>query len=297
MDIYQLEYALAVAHYQHFSHAADEICVSQSTLSHQINKLEEELGVRLFKRTTRTVYLTAAGEEFIAYATRIMSEIKQAKQAMRQHAMAERGQIIIGAIPTIGLLKLTTALAEFQRSYPNLQMDIQEDFSGRLLEMLLASEIDVGLLTPPSGSLLCNNICYYPLISDELVLTVHRNHPLSTEKIIHLNAARNEKHIIMKPNNGLRTIVLDACRNAGFEPNIVYQSRQVETVLGLVSEGLGVALMTSRVANYLKQPAYAIVRLHDAPKRVTALAILRHERHSPAVKVFQSFMIERFKAR
>lgn len=87
--LYQLEYALAVAHYQHFSHAAAEICVSHSTLSHQINKLEEELGVPLFKRTTRTVYLTPAGKEFILYAKRIISQIQQTKQAMRQFQTAE----------------------------------------------------------------------------------------------------------------------------------------------------------------------------------------------------------------
>lgn len=291
MDIYQLEYFLAVARYQHFSHAADEICVSQSTLSHQINKLEDELDVKLFKRTTRSVYLTPAGNEFLTYATRITNEINRAKMVMRQYLTAERGKIVIGAIPTIGLLKLTTVIASFQKIHTNINIDIQEDFSGRLLEMLLSSEIDVALMTPPHDLDIYSNINFYPLITDEIVLTVCTDNPLSANKTIHLNDAKNENYIIMIPNNGLRAIALEACRNAGFEPKVVFQSRQVETVIGLVSEGLGVALITSRIARFLKNPNFNIIKIHDAPKRVTALAVCKQNYTSPTIHQFCSFIL------
>lgn len=295
MDIFQIEYVLAVARCQHFTHAADDICVSQSALSHQISKLEEELGVQLFKRTTRAVCLTPAGKEFVENATRIMADINKTKHAMRKYALAERGEIIIGAIPTIGLLGLTADIASFQSIYPNLRLIIQEDFSGRLLDMLLNAEVDVALMTPPPNNEEYPSLNFYPLINDEIVLAIHPEHPLAKKATIELSETKDEKYIFMKPNNGLRAITLDACHNAGFEPNIVYQSSQVETVLALVASGMGITLITSRIANFLKNLSYKIVRINNAPKRVTALAIPQHNDHSPATKIFCSFMLEQYK--
>lgn len=292
MDIYQLEYVLAVAQYQHFSNAANEICVSQSALSHQINKLEDELGVQLFKRTTRTVYLTPAGKEFVAYAKRIISEIRQSKQAMRQYATAEHGELLIGAIPTIGLLKLTSTIAAFQRMHPHLHIDIHEDFSGKLLEMLQNFEIDAALATLPEEKEIYGNIVFYPLINDQLVLTIPPNHPLAKKKTIDLAEAKGEKFIMMKPNNGLYDISIDACRKVGFEPIVMYQSSQVDTVLGLVSEEMGIALMTSRIAAALDKGTYTIVSLRDAPCRVTALAVLKQNHAAAAINAFRVFMLD-----
>lgn len=294
MDIYQIEYVLAVAKYQHFTRAADEICVSQSALSHQINKLEEELGVQLFKRTTRAVSLTPAGREFVANVTEIMVHINKTKCAMRQHALAERGEIIIGGIPTIGLLGFAADIASFQNMHPNLQVSIQEDFSSGLLDMLHNAAIDVALMTPPANNEQNTDLTFYPLIVDEIVLVTHPEHPLATRKSIELHEAKAENYIFMKPNNGLREITMDACHNAGFEPNIVYQSGQVETVLALVASGLGITLITSRIADFLKNLPYKIVRLQHAPKRVTALAVPQHNYQSPATKLFCAFLLDRY---
>lgn len=274
--------------------AADEICVSQSALSHQISKLEHELGIQLFKRTTRAVYLTPAGNEFVKYAAHIISEVSRAKHAMRQYTLAERGELIIGSIPIIGLLGIASDIAFFQGDCPNLQVNIQEDFSSQLLDMLLSSAIDVAIMTPPSNSEDYNNIIFSPLICDKLVLTIPADHPLSKKELIDLSETKNEKFIFMKPNNGLHTIALDACRNSGFEPHIVHQNSQVETVLSFVAAGVGVALMTLRVAKFFHTLSYQIIKINNAPKRITALAYLRQNSHSPAITAFRSFMMKRY---
>lgn len=297
MDIFQLEYALAVARYQHFTRAADEICVSQSALSHQICKLEDELGVQLFRRTTRAVYLTPAGERFVEHAARILADITRTKQMMRQYAVAECGEIIIGAIPTIGLLGLAAEIAAFQNSHPNLSLSIQEDFSARLLDMLLAFAVDVAIMTLPTNKETYSDINFYPLICDELVLTVPAAHRLADKPVIDLSDIKDEKFIVMKPGNGLRGIALEACHSAGFEPNIIYQSSQVETTLAFVAAGAGVALMTSKVARFLKNIPYKIVKINNAPKRVTVLACLQQNFPSPAAAAFCSFMRDRYHCR
>jgi LysR family hydrogen peroxide-inducible transcriptional activator len=297
MEIHQLEYVLALAKYHHFSHAADEICVAQSTLSQQVGKLEEELGVLLFQRTTRTVNLTPAGREFITYAMKIMAEIHQAKQAMQDHITVERGEISIGAIPIIGILGLTSLIASFQKSYPNLHVELLEDASGRLIELLQASEIDVAFLTPPSHCEQYENLAFYPVIQDELVLVVNQGHSLAKKKIMDLGEAKSEKYICMKPNYGMLRISLEACHNAGFEPNVVYQSSQVETIMALVAEGLGVALLTTQVAKSLKKPSISIIKIYNAPKRITALAIPQRNHLNPAVNAFYAFTMQFCRAR
>lgn len=294
MELHQLEYILAVAKYQHFSHAAAEVCISQSTLSHQIGKLEEELGVRLFERTTRNVSLTPAGKEFIACAANVLTEIAQAKRAMQEFIAVERGQLVIGAIPIIGFLGLTSVIASFQRAYPNLHLEIREDASDQLLESLQTSEIDVALMTPPSNYEQYDDIHFYPLIEDDLVLIVNQGNPLSKKRMIDLAELKNEKHICMKATYGMLRVNLEACHDAGFKPNIVYQSSQVETISALVAEGLGVSLLTSRVAKSLKKPSIKIVKIHNAPKRITALAVSQNNNLSPAIKAFCKFVFDRY---
>lgn len=112
---------------------------------------------------------------------------------------------------------------------------------------------------------------------------------------IDLSEMKDEKFIFMNANSGLRRESLEVCLNAGFEPNVVLQSRQVETVLGFVAAGLGSTIIASRVAKFLKKSAYALVNFNNAPKRVTALAIPKNNHYSPTVKLFRSFMLERYK--
>ncbi len=293
MEIHQLEYVMAVVKHHHFSHAAAAISISQSTLSHQVAKLEEELGIRLFERSTRSVSLTPAGKEFVSYAANILTEIDRAKRAMQEHVTVERGEVIIGAIPIIGILGLTSVIVSFQNAYPNLHLDIREDASDRLWEALQGSEIDVALMTPPQNCEQFQDFHFYSLLSDELVLIVNQGHPLSKKRIIDLGEARQEKFILMKANYGMLRVSQDACRSAGFEPAVVYQSSQVETIASLVAEGVGVTLLTSRVAKALKRQSIAIVKLHNAPKRITALAVPRSQ-HSPAVTAFCKYTRDHF---
>jgi len=294
MEIHQLEYVLAVVKHHHFSQAAESICICQSTLSHQINKLEGELGVRLFDRTTRRVNLTPAGKEFAAHAANIIAELQLTKYHMQQYVVLEQGKIKIGAIPILGMLGLTSIIAAFQKSHPDVHLEILEDASNKVLETLLTAEIDVAFLTPPQNYAQYTNIQFYPLISDKLVVIVNQDHPIAKKRTIDLATLKDERYICMKLNYGMRRISINACHNAGFNPNIVYETSQVETISSLVGEGLGIALLTSRVAMAVQNPSISIVNLYNAPKRVTALAILQQDHLSPVVTAFRKFTLDKF---
>jgi DNA-binding transcriptional LysR family regulator len=291
MELHQLRYAVAIAKHQNFTRAAEEICLSQPSLSQQITKLEEELGVTLFERNTRNVVPTSAGRTFIEHAQNILAEIDQIRHLMQEHAGLLKGKFIIGAIPVIGKLKLTTLIASFQRIHPKLDIHIIEGGSCVLFEQLCQSKIDVAMLTPPITQD-TSMVNFYPLITDELVLVVHSSHPFAAKGVIDLAAAAGEKFIFPNSTTGAYGIMMQACSTAGFEPQAACDCSQVETVMGLISDRVGVALFSSRVAYSYSEPEISIIRLNNAPDKSIVLATLRRTQQLPAVTAFRNFALE-----
>jgi len=124
MEIHQLEYIVAVETYRSFTKAAESKNVSQPSLSHQIKKLEDELGVNLFIRTTRSVQLTPAGAEFVSHAKRILSEIYKARQNILEFSSYERGHLTVGIMPAISYYNLTPMLTAFKRDFPGVKLNL-----------------------------------------------------------------------------------------------------------------------------------------------------------------------------
>lgn len=295
MELHQLRYAVIIAKHKNFTRAAEEICLSQPSLSQQITKLEEELGVKLFERNTRNVLLTSAGRTFIEHAQHILSEIEQIHHSMQEHTGLLKGKFIIGVIPVVGKLKLSTLITSFQRTHPSLDINIIEGGSNVLFEQLCMSKIDVALLTPPSNQD-TDMVDFYPLINDELVLVVHRSHPFTSKGVINLAETENEKFIFANITTGAYGIMMQACHNAGFEPQAACECSHVETVMSLISDGVGIALFSSRVAYSQSNPEIGIVRLINSPSKSTVLATLKRTHQLPAVTVFREFALEWIKS-
>jgi LysR family transcriptional activator of glutamate synthase operon len=291
MEIHQLQYVIEVAKHRHFTHAAEEICVAQSSLSQQITKLEAELGVKLFDRTTRAVHPTSAGSEFIIYAHQILSEIETARQCMQAHIGLTKGTINIGAITTLESIGFVSLITSFHNMHPGLYLNIVTNGSYRLTELLHSSEINVAILTPPATTAINDDIEFFPLTNDEFVLVTPSNHPLAIKGMIDLAEAANENFIFPSVDQSISTIYFDACREAGFTPQIVCQSSHSETSLGLVSVGMGVALFPLDTVLAIKQTEFSIVRLTKPIIKHVALAILKRPYYSPAVKAFCDFVL------
>ncbi|MDR3564611.1 MAG: LysR family transcriptional regulator [Negativicutes bacterium] len=301
MEIHQLQYVVEVANQRHFTRAADEISVSQSSLSQQINKLEDELGIKLFNRTTRSVVPTSAGSEFIIYARKILAEIETAKQSMQAHAGLTKGTINIGAITTLESIGFVPLITAFHNAYPGLYLNIHQDGSRRLTELLRLSEINVALLTPPVNEDI-DDIYFFPLADDEFVLVTANSHPLAKKGTINLAEAADESFIFPSPDQSIYNIYFQACRDAGFIPKIVCQSSHSETSLALVGVGMGIGFfpydtlrssalygLTSVGSLY----GLSIVRLARKIKKHIALALSKNSPNPPAVKAFCDFVLDR----
>jgi LysR family transcriptional regulator, hydrogen peroxide-inducible genes activator len=293
MQLDQLRYFLAVARHLSFTRAAESLPLSQPSLTNQIRKLERELGVELFERTTRRVRLTAAGEDFVGAAQQILNLVETAELEMHEFSGLKRGRVLLGTIPTVGAFSLPPLLASFHRDFPGIELAIQEGGSDVLLQLLLEESIDLAIITAaeahPSGAL--ERQC---LLLDEMVVLLPAGHRLADRAAVALADLKEEQFVLFKPGYGLRRVVQDACAAAGFQPTIAFETSQRETIYGMVQEGLGITLLP-RSGLHRGDYTWQLVPL-DPPTvtREVSLAWKATRRPSEAAKAFREFLLGQF---
>jgi len=290
MEIHQIEYFLAIKKYGTFSGASLEINVSQSSLSQQIQKLEDELGVKLFIRGSRVAKLTPAGEEFFTYAQRIKTEIQNSRDAMQEYTNFQRGQIKVGAIPTIGYLGIHKIITTFLRVYPGIEMDLYEANTDSLLMWLQQKKIHVAFITSPYSDEF--NIEFCPLMNDKIVVLTSTAHRYANEPVIDLCQLVNEKFLMIKSSSGWRDSLVLACNECGFTPNVILDTSSVEMLRSFVEEGMGIALMGYRIAQQVSTPLTSIINLKQNIERQNGLALLPTTRPPIATRLFRDFALK-----
>ena len=240
MEMQQLRYVVAVARTGNFSRAAEQCHVSQPSLSQQIQKLEEELGERLFDRLKREARLTSHGEAFLRRAAHILDEVDAAKREAAEAKGLLRGSITIAALPTIAPYLLPETMAAFTTDYPGVEIIVHEDTTERLLKNTLAYEIDFALVSPPIHE---ERLGVKHLFREELLLALPKSHPLTRKRSIKAAELARERLIVMKEGHCLGDQVLNFCERQNFRPQISFRSAQLETVQALVRAGLGISLI------------------------------------------------------
>ncbi len=245
MEMHQLRYVVAVARKGNFSRAAEQCHVSQPSLSQQIQKLEEELGERLFDRMKREVKLTPAGEAFLRRAVRILEEVESAHREATDAKELLRGVVTVGVLPTIAPYLLPGVMAEFTDKFPGVEIVVQEDTTARLLKLALAYEIDFALASHPIADV---RLEVTELFSEELMLALPPGHPLTRKRTINAEDLAPERLIVMKEGHCLGDQMLRFCDRRDLHPNISFRSAQLETIQSLVRAGLGISLVPAMAA-------------------------------------------------
>ncbi|MED4599434.1 LysR family transcriptional regulator [Paenibacillus validus] len=292
MEIHQLEYFLAVEKYKNFSAASLEISISQSTLSQQIKKLEEELGVKLFVRHPRSVRLTPAGEEFLVHARTIVAEIKQSLETVQKYTNFDKGNFKIGAFPHAEYLGLSKIIIDFIRCYPGIHVEVHSASTDDLLKELREKKIQAAFINSPfTGDY---DIDFKPLMSDRVVMVVSASHPLAKEESVDLHDLSQENFLMVKTSPWLRNALLHVCSEAGFQPKIILDCSHVETMRGFLEEGLGVTLLGSRVAQRFVNSKTSIVPIKQVLERHSGLAIPKYPFSKPplATNLFRKFTLD-----
>lgn len=270
MELQQLRYVVAVARTGNFSRAAEECHVAQPSLSQQIQKLEDELGERLFERLPRRIKLTAAGETFLPRAQRILAEVDSAQREVRDAGALPRGRLTVGVLPTIAPYFLPRVLAEFSKAYPEVETVVQEDTTARLLKLGCACELDLAIVSLPIDDARFEK---ETLFSEELLLAMPPGHPLAAKKRIRLTDLESERFILMKEGHCLGDQVLTFCSRRDFHPQVTCRSAQIATIQALVQSGLGISLVPQMAVEAAKTSGPAYRSLED-PRPARAIAVI-----------------------
>lgn len=282
----QIKYFLAIDTYKSFSLAAQELCISQSSLSKQIKALEHELDTLLFNRTTRSINLTDAGKEFLIHSKKIIEEYDNTINSMKKYSTSKHPTIKIGTIPVISQYGIISSIASFKTIYPNINIDVIEGERVDIIDMLDKGDIDFAFLR--DFHIDKDKFKIHPLINDELVIITSKDHPFSNKKYINLEDTINEKFIMLSSNSGLDKFCIEECKKFNVTPNIIYSINKIETILGLVSENFGISLLMKRVIssfnkdnvsiNLLKKPiTNSLSLLYKKDKKLSNNEILFKE--------------------
>jgi LysR family hydrogen peroxide-inducible transcriptional activator len=280
MELHQLRYFVAVAETGSFTRAAEREGVTQPTLSEQIMRLESNdkgIGRRLFDRLGRKVVLTDAGQILLAHAQAILAGIGEAERAVRDSG--EGGRLRIGAIPTIAPFLLPVSFLRFRKEHPNVQLQLKEDLTERLLADLLAGELDVALMALPVRD---DRLHVEKLFTEPLVMALPAKHRLAGKAEVKLADVVDEPFILLDDVHCFGDQVLSFCHRGGLEPRVVCRGEQIATLLAMVGTGQGISVVPemAAVADTSKTCVYRSLG-KPIPTR-TLCAVWHKQRYRPA---------------
>lgn len=260
MTLIQLEYLIAVDTYRHFATAAENCFVTQPTLSMQLQKLEEELGVQLFDRSRVPVRPTEIGKEIIEQARVVVAEAKKLKEIVQNQQQELAGELRIGVIPTLSPYLIPLFITNFIKKYPHVNVVVQELLTGQIVEQLHHEQLDVGLLVTPLQD---SRVKEIPLFYEAFVGYVNMQHPLHKKQYLQPEDLDPDELWILNEGHCFRSQVLNICNRrsgrskaSGFD----YASGSLETLKRIVETQYGLTLLPE-------------LSLQDLPKEKKKLVI------------------------
>jgi DNA-binding transcriptional LysR family regulator len=249
MQLHQLGYFVALADTRHFTRAAEQMKVAQPTLSQQIRALEDSLGATLVVRGPGKIELTAAGEELLPTARRILGDIDNVRRSLAELADLKRGRVRLGATPSLCTGLVPRILADYHRDHPGVTIVITEGGSHDLHRRLDTGELDLALVVDSRGGN-HDNLSTVPLFAEELVVISGRDSPPPTRHArIGIAQLRTRQLVMFREGYDLRDTTLAACHEHGFEPSFAIEGGEMDAVLSLVAAGVGIAVVPSIVVD------------------------------------------------
>ncbi|MGW0733954.1 LysR family transcriptional regulator [Streptomyces sp. NPDC002851] len=283
MDLQQMRYVIAVAETNSFTRAAERCLVVQSALSHQIARLERELGARLFERTSRRVRLTPAGAAFLPAARQCVDAAERAAAEVAAAVGEVRGRLAVGLIPTVAAVDIPAALREFRQEYPHVRIGLRVAASEDLVEQVKQGSIDVAFLGLPTTAR-PQGVAAHELARDRLVAVVAPDHPLADESAVDLQRLSSEVFVDLPAGTAGRTQSDLAFSAAGRTRDVAFEVTTVDVLMNrLVEQGLGIAMLPSAYVPQLT--GVTTIEVTDAPTRVEYVIWSRVGR-APAATAF-----------
>lgn len=297
-DLRQLRAFIAVAEELHFGRAAERLALTQPPLSQQIKGLEEALGVRLFDRTRRSVALSGVGRDLLPAVRRLLADLEALRPQALRLARGEEGALSLAFVSSADYGILPPLLRAFAERYPRVRVDLLEATSDMQIEELLAGRIDAGLMIPPIAPRFASQTVYEPLQREPLVVALAATAELAALGAPHDSASASAQRDVSSPLHAAALadlpliifprrfapafydIIMRCFERAGVVPRIGQEARQMQTIVSLVSAGMGVALVPRSLRN-LRRTGVVYRELVDAPE--IEVGLVRRAGEAPPV--------------
>ncbi len=265
IELRHLRYFVAVAEELHFGRAAVRLHLAQPPLSQQIRKLEEILGYPLFTRTSRAVKLTSAGEVFLQRAQRTLRRVREDVEEVRSIGRGEVGFLRVGFIGSSMLTALPAIFGRYRRTFPKVNLQLQESYTSGVVEGLLKGSLDAGILRDGGPT---DGLTIEALYTEPFVAVLPARHPLAKQRTLSPRALKDEPFVFYPPYSSKLAYEkpLGICQRHGFQPNVVQEAPQWLTILRLVGAGLGVSIAPACVER-IAAPDVVCRRLRDTTVR------------------------------
>ena len=293
MELRQIQYFIEVAKREHVTEAATHLHIAQSAVSRQIFNLESELGVDLFIREGRNVKLTTIGRIFLQHVEEAVTILDNARREVKEYLDPGHGTIRIGFPSSLATYTMPTAISAFRDRYPEVKFQLKQGAYYDLIDHVAKGEIDMALLGPVpmkekkvKGSI---------LFSENLVALLPVSHHLANASSLKLSQLREDGFIMFPGGYILREILVEACQQQGFQPNVAFEGEDIDAIRGLVSAGLGVTVIPEiTLIDGLPRATVKIPIIEPNVTRTVGIIIPRERQLLPTQNLFYHFLIDFF---
>lgn len=240
MNVKQVRAFLAVAESMSFAQAANQLHLSQPALSLAIKSLEDTLGGKLLTRTTRTIALTPEGEALVPIAKRLLAQWQDAEDEMKQRFSLQLGKISIAAMPSFAGSLLPRAIQNYHAHFPNIQIAIDDVLSDIVVERVSNNHVELGVTFEPNN---LEGLAFYPLYTDQFIAILPPEHALLEQETLTWEALLAFNFITLQRPSSVRTMIEKSLLKSDIELKVAFDAHQLTTVVRMVSEGMGVAVV------------------------------------------------------
>lgn len=291
MDIKHLAEFVALAETGNYLETADNLFISQSTLSKHIMALEKELGVSLFERTTRKIHLSTEGETFLPYALKIVRLQEEAANVLSAHSKAATNRIALASTSQIVQYSVTEALAQFKRTHLSCQLNILVESHRNLKKLLYQHKADFIWIGETEEEAKDGDFVRMPFLAEPLVALIHHQHPLASRRSVTIGELCREE-LVMQDNTSIeQEVFVGLCRSRGLEPKLV-SIPGGKVIVDFVKQQIGIAVMLKTPALKVYSPDISIVEIESSPIIHVNLLYAKGRRLPPIAREFLKFLEE-----
>lgn len=290
MQIHHLKYMVKISQLGSFSAAAQALYVSQPALSQQIRELEKELGVKLFIRQRHGVMLTTAGKEFVEIADSVLRGWNRLYTTMERYRFVDKGHLTIGVLWIWGYLGINSYINDFQKLYPNLELQLVPDGSVPLLEKLKREELDCCIIIAEERLLQDAALSYHRMITDQIMVIMHSGHPLSYQSSISWKDLKDIPIILPGKDSASYQMVMEHFTAEHIAPRTVCESTQSAVTVQLVSDGIGAGFCSKAMADTFQDSRFVALPLNPPVFREIYYVTRKKFLGQSAVSEFTKYM-------